>query len=295
MRVFLTGANGVMGRASIHALRAAGHEVVGLVRSPENAALVQGWGAAAVIGDVLQPQTLEPAMRGCDVVVNFATKIPVGYGALMPGSLTELERIRRIGAGHVAEAAIRVGASRIIQQSLSLIYVDGGDEWIDESSAIDVTSVADPLVVAEDHARSISAAGGTAVCLRYGLIAGDDANSRFFLKRAAKGRTFGLGDPASWQHLVHPDDIGTSVIAALTAPAGSYNVGAEPVTRAEYVATIAQAAGRDSGRFLPRWVHTLGGDKLEMLTRSQRVSSRLFTDSTGWKPARPHLTPQWFR
>ncbi len=81
---------------------------------------------------------------------------------------------------------------------------------------------------------------------------------------------------------------------ALTAPGGIYNVGAEPVQRRDYVDTIAQAAGKKQGHFLPRWVVRLGADKLEILARSQRVSSQRFSDRTGWHPAYPKLTPDWF-
>ena len=95
-------------------------------------------------------------------------------------------------------------------------------------------------------------------------------------------------------HVVHPDDVGSAVVHALTAPGGVYNVGAEPVQRRDYVDTIAQAAGKKHGHFLPSWVMRLGSEKLEILTRSQRVSSQRFSDRTGWHPQYPKLTPDWF-
>ena len=69
MRILLTGANGVMGRATIPALQSAGHELVGLVRSPSAARVVQSAGATAVHGDVLDRASLLNAMRGCDAVI----------------------------------------------------------------------------------------------------------------------------------------------------------------------------------------------------------------------------------
>ncbi len=59
-------------------------------------------------------------------------------------------------------------------------------------------------------------------------------------------------------HVIHPADVGSAVVHALTAPGGIYNVGAEPVQRRDYVDTIAQAAGKKQGRFLPSWVERLG-------------------------------------
>jgi nucleoside-diphosphate-sugar epimerase len=95
-------------------------------------------------------------------------------------------------------------------------------------------------------------------------------------------------------HVIHPEDVGTAVVHALTAPGGVYNVGAEPVQRRDYVDMIARAAGREAGHFLPGWILRLGAEKLEILTRSQRVSSQLFTDRTGWQPVHATLRREWF-
>jgi len=295
VRILLTGANGVMGRATIPALQNAGHEVVGLVRSPSAARLVESTGATAVHGDILDRASLVNAMRGCEAVVNFATHVPVGVRAMLPGSLNRINRLRTVGAGIVADTAIQVGVRIMVQQSLSFIYVARGDEWVEESTPIDVTMVTEPLAVAEAHAQRVEKAGGVAVRLRYGLISGDDPNSQFLVRRAAKRRPIGLGDPQSWMHVIHPDDIGTSALAALDAPSGAYNVGAEPLKRQEYADAIATAAGFSEGRFFSNMVFNMTADKLEMLARSQRVTSQLFTDRTGWKPSHPVLTPDWFR
>src|SRR5690606_15699088 len=201
-------------------------------------------GATAVRGDVFDHDSLVAAMRGCDAVINFATRVPVGVRTMLPGSLTRVNRIRTVGAGIVADAALESGIGLMIQQSLSFIYVARGDDWIDESTPIDVTTVTEPLTVAEYHARRVERAGGVAVCLRYGLIAGDDPNSRFLVRRARRRGAIGLGDPDGWMHVIHPHDVGTSAVAALDAPSGAYNVGAEPLKRRDYVNAIARAAGR---------------------------------------------------
>lgn len=294
MKVFLTGATGVMGRSSIAALRHAGHEVVGLVRTPEQAAQISALGAEPWLGDLFDRATLTAGMQGCEAVANLATKVPIGKGALRPGSLKEIDRIRLKGSRVVVDAAQRANVGRVIQQSLSFIYADQGDEWIDEQSLVDVTRATEPVVVAEDNVRAFAAGGGAAVSLRFGLVTGKDKNTEWLFRRAAAGRPIGLGDERAWLHAIHPDDVGTAVVHALTAPGGIYNVGADPVRRRDYVDAIAIAAGRTSGRFLPQWIVRLGAEKLEILIRSQRVSSQLFTDQTGWQPVHRTVTPEWF-
>jgi len=283
-----------MGRSSITALRLAGHEVVGLARTPESAEQIAAAGAEPHLGDIFDLDVLTAGMQGCDAVANLATKVPVGTAALRPGSLKAIDRIRLHGSRIVTDAAQRAGVGRIIQQSLSFMYADQDDDWIDEHSPIDVTHATEPVVVAEENIKAIEASGGTAVSLRFGLIAGNDRNTAWLFRRAAAGRPIGLGAENSWMHVIHPDDVGSAVVHALTAPGGVYNVGAEPVKRRDYVDTIAMAAGQRSGRFLPAWILRVGGEKLEILTRSQRVSSQLFSDRTGWHPYHPKLTPDWF-
>jgi nucleoside-diphosphate-sugar epimerase len=294
VKVFLTGASGVMGRSSIDALHRAGHEVVGLARTPQSAAQVAATGAEPWLGDVFDHAGLTAGMRGCEAVANLATAVPVGTAALRPGSLKAIDRIRLHGSRVVTDAAKAAGVGRVVQQSLSFMYADQGDDWIDEHSPVDVTGATEPVVVAEHNVTALADAGGTAVSLRFGLITGNDRNSAWLLRRAAAGRSIGLGAEDSWMHVIHPDDVGSAVVHALTAPGGVYNVGAEPVQRRDYVDSIALAVGRRSGHFLPQWVLRLGGKKLELLTRSQRVSSQLFSDRTGWHPDHPKLTPDWF-
>lgn len=292
----MTGAAGVTGRAAVSALLASGHDVVGLVRSREAAQVVEGLGAAPCPGDLFDAEALVAGMRGCDVVANLATKVPVGRAALRPGSLREIDRLRYLGSRIVAESARRADVGRVVQQSLSFVYADHGDAWIDEDGLVDVSATTEPVIVAESRMAAFTAAGGVGVSLRLGLVVGQDPNSDWMLRRARMGRTFALGDPDSWVHIVHPDDVGSAVVHALRAPAGVFNVGAEPVTRRDFADTFAAAAERlEPARFLPRWVQRLGSDKLEILTRSHRVSSARFSAATGWSPAWPALDPSWLR
>ena len=159
MKVFLTGASGVMGRSSIEALHQAGHDVVGLARTPKSAAQIAATGAEPCLGTLYDSAALTSGMAGCDAVANLATKVPVGRGALRPGSLKAIDKIRLHGAKVVADAALRADVGRVVQQSLSFIYADQHDDWIDEQSPVDVTGATEPVVVAEGHMADFAAAG----------------------------------------------------------------------------------------------------------------------------------------
>ena len=72
MRVFLTGASGFVGSAVIQALKAAGHDVVGLARNDENAAKLQAAGVAVHRGDLSEPATLAAGAAACDGTIHCA-------------------------------------------------------------------------------------------------------------------------------------------------------------------------------------------------------------------------------
>jgi len=283
-----------MGRSTIPALHDAGHTVVGLARSAKAAQVVAARGAEPVMADLFDADALARAMQGCDAVVNFATRVPIVFTMLVPGAWRTNDRIRSHGTGIVAKAAREAGVGRLVQQSLSFVYADHGDDWIDEHSAIELTRASEHVVVAEGEIDDFTRSGGVGVSLRFGQIAGPDGTTAWLLRRARAGRPIGIGARDSWTHVVHADDIGTAAVAALTAPAGAYNVGAEPVKRGDMADTFALVGGRKEGRFFSRPMMWLGGQRLEMISRSQRISSQRFCDRTGWHPQYPKLTPDWF-
>lgn len=72
MKVFVTGASGYIGGSVATRLMEAGHEVRGLVRSPEKARAVAGFGIEPVRGDLDDYDLLVAEARRADAVVNAA-------------------------------------------------------------------------------------------------------------------------------------------------------------------------------------------------------------------------------
>lgn len=290
----MSGGTGVIGRAAVTAMVTSGHKVDVISRRPQNVPLIESMGARPLPGDLFDPASLVPHYRGADVVVNLATSVPVGYAAMLPGAWRRNDALRNRAVGNVVRAALEAGVRRVVQESVSFVYADHGDTWITEQSPIEITHVTEPAAVAEAAVQDYSCDSRIGVLLRFGLIVGDDAQTRFWLRSASQGRPVGIGAPEAWTHLVHTDDLGPAVLAALHAPSGVYNVGAEPVRRAELVEGYAKAAGVERGAFLGPVVSRLAGARIEPLTRSLRVSSEHFVGSTGWRPLRPTFDPAWF-
>ena len=130
------------------------------------------------------------------------------------------------------------------------------------------------------------------VVLRFGTIVGDDPMTRFQLRAVRHGHPIGLGSPDGWAHVVHTDDLGPAVLAALTRPAGSTTSAPSRCAGSSWSPATPRLAGRESIDFMGPFMRRMGGVRLEPLARSLRVSSDHFTAQTGWTPAAPHFDPR---
>jgi nucleoside-diphosphate-sugar epimerase len=294
LKVAVTGATGVIGRSAVRALVAAGHDVVGLARTPAKATVLETLGARGVRTSISDAEGLAEMLDGCDAVCNFAAHVPVGYAGLRPGAWRENDRLRTDGVRRVVDAARTAGVRRVVQESVSFIYADNGDGWITEDSPLGINPATEPASVGEAHIQDYACRSRYGVVLRFGTIVGDDDQTRFLLRSVRHGRPVGVGLPQSWAHVVHTDDLGPAVVAALSAPSGVYNVGAEPVQRAELVQGYAEAAGRYYGDFIGPLLRRLAGSRVEPLARSLRVTSEHFVAQTGWTPRRATFDASWF-
>lgn len=294
MRVAVTGATGVIGTAVVPHLVDAGHDVVALARTPAKARVLRDQGATATATSLLDHDGLVAMFEGADAVCSLATHVPVGLTALRHRAWRVHDRLRTDGVRRVVAAARAAGVRRVVQESVSFLYADQGDAWVREDSPLEITRATEPASVGESHVQDYACESRAGVVLRLGTIIGDDPMTRFQIRSLRHGRPIGLGSPDGWAHVVHTDDLGPAVAAALTAPSGVYNVGAEPVRRFELVAGFAAFAGRESIDFMGPLMRRVGGVRLEPLARSLRVSSEHLTASTGWSPRRATFDPTWF-
>lgn len=70
MRIFLTGATGYIGRAVLEGLVRGGHQVTGLARNSERAALVAACGGQPLIGDLSRPESYSRAAEEHDGIIH---------------------------------------------------------------------------------------------------------------------------------------------------------------------------------------------------------------------------------
>jgi nucleoside-diphosphate-sugar epimerase len=295
MKVFVTGATGVLGRPVVRRLVAAGHTVRGLSRSPENAALLRRLGAEPVDADLFDLVSLQMALRDADAVFHLATKIPPSSRAWRLSAWAENDHIRRDGTRALVTAALASPSVKtFVYPSFALVYPDSGGAWIDaENTPAAPTAIEQTTLDAEAEVARFAAAGDgrRGLSLRMGALYSPDAPSAQDQLRIARlGFAPVPGRPEGYMPLVWVDDAANALVMALErGGSGVYDiVDDHPLRRAEIAAAIAAAVGRKRLRPLPAWLMNLaGGPGTESLSRSQRVSNSRFKAATGWTPSVP--------
>ena len=289
MRIFVTGATGVVGAHAIPLLLAKGHSVTAIGRSDAKRAQLEAAGATSVALDIFDRAATREALRGYDVLINLATHMPPSSARmLLPWAWRENDRIRREGSASLVDAAIATGVSRFVQESFAPVYEDGGEGWIDEIAPIRPAPYNRTILDAERSAARFAAYGGAGIVLRFAAFYGPDQILREMVKVVRMGRSPLFGSQnAYWSSVAHVD-AAAATVALLDAPSGLYNIcDDDPLTRREWVGVIAEAIGAPPPKPLPGIIASLGGKTAELLSRSQRISNGKLKSATGWQPAWP--------
>jgi 2-alkyl-3-oxoalkanoate reductase len=296
MRVFLTGATGVIGRRLIPLLRADGHEITAVTRSAAGQATVERQGAAAIALDLFDREAAGRAVAGHDAVINLATHIPPSSLRMMlPGAWRENDRIRREGSATLVDAAIHANVPRFIQESFAPVYPDSGDRWIDESTPLAPTKYNRTVSDAEASAERFTRSGRIGVILRFGGFYGPDAmQTADMISMVRKGWAPLPGPAGAYASSVSHDDAASAVAAAINLPAGAYNVvDDEPVTHRVFFDSLATVLNVKPPKLPPGWLTPLFGSIGELLARSLRISNRKLRSASLWTPAFPSVREGW--
>ena len=296
MRVFVAGGTGTLGRPTLELLRAAGHEVRALARSPGRAELLRKLGAEPVVADLFDVRAVTAAVEGAEAIFHLATRIPPIAQMRKLAAWRDNDRLRSQGASILVSAGLAVKARIYVQESITFLYQSRGDEQLFETAPIDAPQ---PLASARDAEREtarFSARGGQGIVLRFGSFYGPDAPSTVATVAAARRRLFPIiGSGDHYVSAIHVDDAAAATAAALAIPAGVYNVvDDEPVPMRAYMGALTEAFGCKPARHLPLWAaRMLFGARIDVLTRSQRVNNTMFKAVSSWTPQYPSVRSGW--
>jgi nucleoside-diphosphate-sugar epimerase len=295
MRVLLAGASGAIGTPLTRQLLAAGHDVLGLTRSPANAERLRRAGAEPVVADALDRAGLLAAVRDvrADAVVHQLTNL----GAKNPlAAARATNAVRTVGTANLLAAARAVGATRFLTQSIILAYGyrDHGPHVLTED---------DPLAVAprgylgrilgallSNEEQVLTATDVEGIALRYGLFYGDDSVTRAMVRLVGRRRLPVPRSGGGFISPIHLDDAAAATVAALDRGRGgqAYNVvDDEPVRWADFLDTVAAELGVPRPRRVPDWLPRAIPYAGKVLDSSLRVANAKARRELGWAPAVP--------
>jgi len=298
MQVFVAGGTGVLGRASLRALIAAGHRVRSTARGQEKAELVRSLGAEPVAVDLYDAEAMRRAIAGSDAVLRLTTKFGPMAKLRDPRTWTETMRLRTSSAHLLVDAAIAEGVPLYLHESVSFVYADGGASWLSEEARTDDggTALLHATLEGEREAGRFTKQGGRGIVLRFGGFYAADAPSTLETITLMRRRLMPqIGAAANYFSAIYVPDAGRAVVAALDIPAGIYNVVDDtPVPFAEYLQTLARAIGVGKPLRLPailgKWMF---GDVWKFLARSLRVSNTRLKEVSNWKPDVKSVAEGW--
>jgi nucleoside-diphosphate-sugar epimerase len=300
MKVFVAGATGALGRPTVAAMVAAGHAIRGSSRGKEKAELLKKLGAEPVEVDLYDEADLRRAISGSDAVLRLSTKIPPFSRMRSHSSWEENNRLRTEGARVLVNAVLAEGIPLYVHESVTFIYADGGERWLDEDAPTDPGSgdILRAALQGEQEAERLTRAGGRGIVLRFAGFYGPDVPSTADMAKMARRRMFAqIGSGTNYFSSIYVPDASRAVLSSLSAPAGVYNVcDDEPIPFRDYVRVVSDAVGAPKPIHLPKFVgKVMFGEVWNYFSRSQRVSNVRLKSATGWAPSMKSVQEGWSR
>jgi nucleoside-diphosphate-sugar epimerase len=295
MKVFLAGATGALGVPLVRALVSAGHEVIGLTRTPAGARSLAALNARAVIADAMDRAGLLRAVDGlrADAVIHQLTALkrpPTRHDGMFATNALRIE-----GTANLIAAARAVGAVRFVTQSMiyGYGYLNHGSKTVTEQDAFGQPhgDKGDPHIAAmrSTEQQVFTAAGIEGIALRYGLFYGADTDKLVAMMRKRQLPVTRVRADQGW---VHIQDAAAATVAALERghPGAAYNiVDDQPTSWTEMVTQTAAAFGAPRPLALPTWLLRIVAPyvALAMAQTSMRVSNAKAKKELGWTPSMP--------
>jgi len=292
--IFVTGATGVLGRATIPVLLDLGYSVRALSRSESNDAEIRALGAEPMRTDLFDVASLTAAIAAAEAILHLATRIPPTSDMRHREAWRENNRVRAEGTRNLVETAIQSGVDVFVYPSFAFVYPASGETWIDAATTpADHIEMLESTIAAEREVARFASYDGTGarrgIALRLGLLYGVTIPSTLeHVALARRGMSMVGGSGSAYLPTLRIDDAATALVAALErAPTGLYDVvDDEPLCHRELASLMAATVGRRWLITPPLWLlRAVAGPNGPLLSRGLRISNRRFKEVSGWSPS----------
>jgi nucleoside-diphosphate-sugar epimerase len=286
MRVFVTGASGWIGSATVDELLAAGHEVTGLARSDASAAALQAQGAQVRRGDLDDLAGIRAGAEAADAVIHLANKHD--WGNMAATAAAERAAVQTIG-----DALAGTGHPFLLASGVAAL-TQGRPATEDDPSPFHGPD--SPRGGSENLALEFTGRGVHTVSLRFAPTVHGAKDHGFIAIIAAVAREKGVsgypGEGTNRWAAVHRSDAARLVALGLEkAPAGArlHAVAEEGVSTRDIAEAIGRAFTLPVTSIAPDdvqghfgWIGTFFG--MDLSATSAKTQELL-----GWTPTGPTL------
>lgn len=297
MKIFMSGATGVLGRRVIKLLTKSGHQVVGLSRSQVTTDWLKDPGTEARQGNLFNQDELVHISSDCNALLHLATSIPTKSRTTLADWKIN-DRIRREGTRNMIEAALRNKCDLFITQSVTFVYGDRNGDWVDEKSPIPTqqASIIQSAVDMEQIVReAIAKRDLPAILLRNGsFYCHDSEQTQAMFEMTRMGSYPVMGDGKFYWNNVNVDDAANAMLKAVenyTNGLGhTFNVcDDEPVLYRDLLNFVAETLGAEAPNHIPvsQAESALGSHLVEVLLSSVRCKNQLIKEKLDWTPQYP--------
>jgi hypothetical protein len=290
MQILVSGSTGLVGRALVSHLEAAGHEITPLVR-PETSNAEGGipWEPSSGAID-------ESRLEGFDAAVHLA-------GESINQRWTDAAK-RRIRESRVQGTRLLAGAlaelddppSVLVSSSAVGYYGDRGDTWLEEDADPGDLFISEVCQRWEEESRAAAENGVRVVNLRTGIVLSDEGGA---LPQMLPPFKFGLGGQLGsgdqYMSWVTRDDVVHIVEHVIETESieGPVNVCTpEPVTNGTFTETLGAVLGRPTVLWVPAFgVRVMFGQMGEELLLASARMRPAKLEATGYTWEYPALKP----
>jgi nucleoside-diphosphate-sugar epimerase len=286
MRVFVTGASGWIGSATVDELLAAGHQVVGLARSATSAAALAAKGVEVRRGDLDDLDGIRTGAADAEAVIHLANKHDFANPAV--SNSAERAAVETIG-----EALVDSGRPFLVASGLVLVTGGRTATEEDDSPAHGPDS---PRGGSENLALSYVDRGVQPVALRFAPTVHGTGDHGFVAELVRIARTTGVagyvGDGANRWPAVHRSDAARLVRLGLEkAPAGArlHAVAEEGVPMRVIAEAIGRAAGVPTASIAAEDAPAHFGWIGRFVGMDAPASSAGTQELLGWRPTGPTI------
>jgi len=205
MKVLVIGASGVAGREVIPRLLSKGFNVVAMVRNKKDFKKFSNIANEVIIGDILDIDTLEAAVKGCACVINLATAIP---------DWEQTDKIRNEGTKNLISVASKYRV-KIIQQSIIFLYGEQKDNIVDEKTE---TKPFELIQSAANMEQTVINSNLDYIILRGGLFYGSTTGTEDNWFNLAKNNKLQVSNAKySYNSLIHISDFADACVLAVNS------------------------------------------------------------------------------